>query len=82
MRLCSRLCAPPGGYDGCVYCVAFFEVGQGGHSVIGDKLYLDGVEVGVLAEYEMNHMPKHMNIVITRIGGSSWFRLEGEIRIQ
>lgn len=62
--------------------VTFFEVRQGGHSVIGDKLYLDGVEVGVLAGYEMNHMPNHMNIVFMGNGGSPDFKLEGEIRIQ
>ncbi len=62
--------------------VAFFETSQGGHSVIGDKLYLDGVEVGVLAGYEMNHMPNHMNIVFMSSGDYPEFRLGSEIRIQ
>ena len=62
--------------------VAFFEVSQSGHSVIGDKLYLDGVEVGVLAGYEMNHMPNHMNIVFMSNGGSQSFKLNSDIRIQ
>ena len=62
--------------------IAFFEVGQGGHSVIGDKLYLDGVEVGVLVGYEMNHMPNHMNIVFKSKNGVPELKLESKIRIQ
>ena len=62
--------------------VAFFETSQGGHSVIGDKLYLDGVEVGVLAGYEMNHMPNHMNIVFMGNGDYPVFKLGSEIKIQ
>ena len=62
--------------------IAFFEVSQGGHSVIGDKLYLDGVEVGVLIGYEMNHMPNHMNIVFKSKDGVPEFKLESKIRIQ
>ena len=62
--------------------IAFFEVTQGGHSVIGDKLYLDGVEVGVMVGYEMNHMPNHMNIVFKTKDGIHEFRLGSKIRIQ
>jgi len=62
--------------------VAFFETSQGGHSVIGDRLYLDGVEVGVLAGYEMNHMPNHMNIVFMSSGDYPEFKLGSQIRIQ
>ena len=62
--------------------VAFFEVTQGSHSVIGDKLYLNEVEVGVLVGYEMNHMPNHMNIVFTVEGNIPKFKLEDRIKIQ
>jgi len=62
--------------------IAFFEVTQGSHSVIGDKLYLNDVEVGVLVGYEMNHMPNHMNIVFMLKGNTPEFRLEDKIRIQ
>ena len=62
--------------------IAFFETGQGSHSVIGDKLYLNEVEVGVLVGYEMNHMPNHMNLVFMIKGEIPEFKLEDKIRIQ
>lgn len=62
--------------------IAFFEVTQGSHSVIGDKLFLNEVEVGVLVGYEMNHMPNHMNIVFMTHDKIPEFRLDDKIRIQ
>ena len=58
--------------------IAFFEVVQGSHSVIGDKLYLNEVEVGALVGYEMNHM----NIVFMVKGNYPEFRLGDKIKIQ
>ena len=62
--------------------IAFFEVSQGSHSVIGDKLYLNEVLVGVLVGYEMNHMPNHMNLVFFIEGEFPKFKLGDRIRIQ
>jgi hypothetical protein len=62
--------------------IAFFEATQGSHSVIGDKLYLNEVEVGVLIGYEMNHMPNHMNIVFMVKGETPEFKLGDKIKIQ
>lgn len=62
--------------------IAFFETSQGSHSVIGDKLYLNEDEVGVLVGYEMNHMPNHMNIVFMSKGEIPEFKLGDKIRIQ
>ncbi len=62
--------------------VAFFEVSQGSHSVIGDKLYLNKVEAGTLVGYEMNHMPNHMNIVFMTKNKIPEFKLGDKIRIQ
>ena len=45
--------------------IAFFEVTQGGHTVLGDKAFLGETELGVLAGYELNHMPNHMKMVFT-----------------
>jgi hypothetical protein len=60
----------------------FFEASQGSHSVIGDKLYLNEAEVGVLVGYEMSHMPNHMNIVFMAEGEIPEFKLGDRIRIQ
>jgi hypothetical protein len=62
--------------------IAFFEAYQGSHSVIGDILYLNEVEVGTLVGYEMNHMPNHMNIVFMVEGEVPDFKLGDKIRIQ
>ena len=62
--------------------IAFFEASQGSHSVIGDRLYLNEVEVGVLVGYEMNHMPNHMNIVFMVEGEVPEFKLDDKIKIQ
>lgn len=62
--------------------IAFFETTQGSHSVIGDKLYLNDVEVGVLVGYEMNHMPNHMNIVFAERGKTPEFKLGDKIKVQ
>lgn len=43
--------------------IAFFEVTQGGYTVLRDKAFLSETELGVLAGYELNHMPNHMNLV-------------------
>jgi hypothetical protein len=62
--------------------IAFFETTQGSHSVIGDKLYLNDADVGVLVGYEMNHMPNHMNIVFKIEGELPEFNLGDKIKIQ
>lgn len=62
--------------------VAFFEVSQGGHSVIGDRLLREGKDVGILVGYEMNHMPNHMNIVFKAIDDMPLFKLGDKIKIQ
>ena len=62
--------------------VAFFEATQGGHTVIGDRLYLNGEEVATLIGYEMNHMPNHMNIVFIAKGETTEFKLGDQIKIQ
>jgi hypothetical protein len=61
--------------------IAFFEVTQGSHSVIGDKLFLNESEVGVLVGYEMNHMPNHMNIVFQIISEPPEFLLGDRVKI-
>jgi hypothetical protein len=62
--------------------VAFFEATQAGHSVIGDRLHLNGREVATLIGYEMNHMPNHMNIVFTAEGEYPEFKLGDQIKVK
>ncbi len=62
--------------------VAFFETTQGGHTVIGDQLILNGEQVATLTGYEMNHMPNHMNIVFTAKGEPQELKLGDQIKIQ
>lgn len=44
--------------------IAFFEISIGGIIVSGDIVLINGVKIGSLAGYDMNHMPNHMNIVV------------------
>jgi hypothetical protein len=46
--------------------IAFFEVKNGGLIVSGDDLILNGEPFGVLAGFDMNHMPNHMNVIIKK----------------
>ncbi len=62
--------------------ITFFEAIQGGHSVIGDKLYFNGEQVATLIGYEMNHMPNHLNIVFTATGEYPEFKLGDQIKIK
>jgi hypothetical protein len=55
--------APGGGADR-VSAIAFFEVKNGGLIVIGDMVTLDDTYLGVVAGYDMTHMPNHMNVLL------------------
>lgn len=55
--------APSGGADR-VSAVAFFEVKRGSLAVVGDELSVGGRRLGVVAGYDMTHMPNHMNILV------------------
>jgi len=46
--------------------IAFIEVRNGGLIVSGDKVYHNEELFGVLAGYDMNHMPNHMNIIVKK----------------
>lgn len=42
----------------------FFEMEESGVLWVGDKVEVDGTEIGELAGYDFTHLPNHMNIVI------------------
>lgn len=55
--------APGGGVDR-VRAIAFFEIVKSGLIVVGDRVSINGEDLGVLAGYDLTHMPNHMNIVV------------------
>jgi hypothetical protein len=58
--------AAPGGGADRVSAIAFFEVREGGLIVVGDRLTLNDGFLGVVAGYDMTHMPNHMNVLVKR----------------
>jgi len=55
--------APGRGVDR-VRAVAFFEVKAGGLAVVGDEVTISGRGLGVLAGYDVTHMPNHMGVLV------------------
>jgi hypothetical protein len=56
--------AAPGGDADRVSAIAFFEVKEGGLIVVGDRVTLNDDLLGVVAGYDMTHMPNHMNVLL------------------
>lgn len=44
--------------------LAYFEVLEGGIVLAGDKVEVDGQEIGYVAGFDYTHMPNHMNLCI------------------
>jgi hypothetical protein len=44
--------------------VAFFEVGEGGLVVVGDPVSVNGVQLGTVAGFDLNHAPNHINVMV------------------
>lgn len=44
--------------------LAYFEVLEGGIVLAGDKVEVNGEEIGVLAGFDYTHVPNHMNFCI------------------
>lgn len=56
--------AAPGGKANRVSAIAFFEAKNGGLIVVGDIATLNDNYLGVVAGYDMTHMPNHMNVLL------------------
>ncbi len=56
--------AGPGKTVNRIAYLGYFEVLEGGVLWAGDRVTLDGVEIGRLAGYDLTHFPNHMNIII------------------
>jgi len=54
----------PGDRVGSIAYLAFVEFQQGGVLLAGDKVCIEGEEIGELAGFDMSHFPNHMNIVL------------------
>jgi hypothetical protein len=44
--------------------VAFFEITTSGLLTLGDKVEVDGREIGKLVGFDYTHMPNHINILV------------------
>jgi hypothetical protein len=56
--------AAPGGGADRVRAIAFFEITKSGLIVMGDNVSINGKKLGILAGYDMTHMPNHINVVV------------------
>jgi len=43
---------------------AFFEVEEGGLIVVGDTVNVNGIHLGTVAGFDLNHAPNHINIMV------------------
>jgi uncharacterized protein YuzE len=55
--------APDGVVDRVAY-LAFFSVDEGGIVLVGDRVEVDGKEVGEVAGFDLTHAPNHLNILL------------------
>jgi hypothetical protein len=56
--------AAPGGGADRVRAIAFFEITKSGLIVMGDNVSINGKKLGILAGYDVTHMPNHINVVV------------------
>lgn len=56
--------AGPGDIVDPISYLGFMEFIQGGVMVAGDRVLVNGLEVGTIAGFDETHMPNHLNIVI------------------
>jgi len=62
--LTSEIEAGPGKTVNQISYLGYFEVSQGGVLWAGDRVLIAGIEVGVLAGYDLTHFSNHMNLII------------------
>jgi hypothetical protein len=56
--------AGPGDIVNPIAYMAFIEFQQGGVMVVGDRVIVDGEDVGYICGFDETHMPNHLNIVV------------------
>jgi hypothetical protein len=77
----TRAC-PDSKVDRVAY-VAFFAVEEGGIILVGDKVEINGTELGELAGFDNTHFPNHLNLLVRnddpKTGPELGLRLEDPI---
>lgn len=66
--------------------LAFFEVDEGGVLLVGDKVEVDGKEIGTVAGFDLTHADNHLNICIkvpepARSGHEMGFKVGSRISV-
>jgi len=56
--------ASPGKVVNRVAGIGFAEIEKGGVVVVGDRVLIEGAQIGEVAGFDETHMPNHLNIVI------------------
>lgn len=56
--------AGPGSTVNPIAYLGFIEFTQGGVMVAGDRVVVNGEEIGVICGFDETHMPNHLNIVL------------------
>jgi uncharacterized protein YuzE len=63
--------------------LAFFTVEEGGIVLVGDKVEVDGKEIGEVVGFDLTHAPNHMNVLLRarerKTGGQLGLRLRDSI---
>lgn len=72
--------AAPGAKVNNISYLGYFEVLESGVLWVGDRVLVDGRQVGTLAGYDMTHFPNHMNIII-KIEGALFTGLEAGLQV-
>ena len=73
----------PGGIVNPIAYLGFVEFQQGGVMVAGDRVVVDGKDVGYICGFDETHMPNHLNVVVhgqMLSGRSRGFNLQQQIQ--
>lgn len=54
----------PGSIVNRIAYIGFIEIQNGGVILIGDKIFWNDKEIGVIAGFDDTHMPNHQNVVV------------------
>ncbi len=83
--LTNEIEAGPGQTVNNIAYVGFVEIEQGGVAVVGDKIVINGQNMGTVAGFDITHMPNHLNIVLKSSqllsGADSDFKLRNKVEI-
>ena len=67
LMITDETMAAPGRVADRVSAIAFFEANNGGLLVVGDIVTLNNKILGIVAGFDMTHMPNHMNVLLKTV---------------